>query len=148
MNRITKLTLPLSLLIVSSLAVMPYFAIDLLAQTPKANVTELVTLPLNVSNAIYSANKTMDLGSKNISSTPYPVTEERAFDQGFLKGVGVITNNQTYKSTHLSDNLIQSTGKGKFETQDGQSIAWITSSIGRLVDDRWIFDFRWSNIIQ
>jgi len=140
LNRITKLSLPLSLLIISSLAVLPYFAIDLLAQTPKPNVTERVTLPLNVSNAIYSANKTMDLGSKNISSTPYPVTEERAFDQGFLKGVGVITNNQTYKSTHLSDNLIQSTGKGKFETQDGQSIAWITSSIGRLVNDHWVFN--------
>jgi hypothetical protein len=40
------------LLIVSSLAVLPYFAIDLLAQTPKPNVTERITLPLNVSNAI------------------------------------------------------------------------------------------------
>ena len=81
----------------------------------------------------------MDLGSKNISLTPYPVTEERAFDQGFLKGVGLITNNQTYRSTHLSHNLIQSTGKGTFETQDGQSIAWLTSSIGRLVNDHWVF---------
>ena len=126
-------------MIVSSLAVLPYFAIHLLAQTPKPDVTERVTLPLNVSDAIYSANKTMDLGSKNISSTPYPVTEERAFDQGYLKGVGLITNNQTYRSTHLSHNLIQSTGKGTFETQDGQSIAWITSSIGKLIKNHWVF---------
>ena len=140
MDRITKILLPLAFLIISSLAVLPYFATDLLAQTPKPNVTERVTLPFNVSEAIYSANKTMDLGSKNISLTPYPVTEERAFDQGFLKGVGLITNNQTYKSTHLSENLIQSTGKGTFETQDGQSIAWITSSIGKLVKNHWVFD--------
>jgi hypothetical protein len=127
------------LLIVSGLAVLPYFAMDLLGQTPKPSVTERVTLPLNVADAIYSANKTMDLGSKNISLTPYPVTEERAFDQGFLKGVGLITNNQTYRSAHLSDKLIQSTGKGTFETQDGQSIAWITSSIGKLIKNHWVF---------
>ena len=138
MNRLTKLSLPLSLLF-SSLAVLPYFAIDLLAQSPQPSVTEQVALPLDVANAIYSANKTMSLGSKNISLTPYPVTEDRASDQGFLKGVGNVTNNQTYRSTHLSDKLIQSTGNGTFETPDGQSIAWISSSIGRLVDDRWVF---------
>jgi len=120
------------------LAVLPSFAKDLLAQT-KPSVSEHVTLPLNIADVIYSANKTMDLGSKNISLTPYPVTEERAFDQGFLKGVGLITNNQTYRSAHLSDKLIQSTGKGTFETQDGQSIAWITSSIGKLIKNHWVF---------
>jgi len=127
-------------LIISSLAVLPYFATDLLAKTSLPSVKEPVTLNFDVVDAIYSANKTMDLGSKNISSTPYLATESRASDQGFLKGVGSITNNQTYRSTHLSDKLIQSTGNGTFETPDGQSIAWITSSIGRLVDDRWVFD--------
>jgi hypothetical protein len=67
------------------------------------------------------------------------VTEERSSDQGFLKGVGNVTNNQTYISTHLSDELIQSTGNGTFETQDGESIAWITSAIGRPVDGSWVF---------
>ena len=123
----------------SSLAVLPYFAIDLLAQNPQPSVTEQVALPLDVADAIYSANKTMSLGSKNISLTPYRMTEERAVDQGFLKGVGNVTNNQTYISTHLSDELIQSTGNGTFETPDGQSIAWISSAIGRPVDGRWVF---------
>src|SRR5215208_910469 len=139
LNRITKLSLPLSLLIVSSVAVLSHFGTDLLAQTPQPSVNENVTLPLDVADSIYSANKTMFLGSKNISLTPYPMTEERSSDQGFLKGVGNITNNQTYISTHLSDRLIQSTGNGTFETSDGQSIAWITSSIGRPVDGRWVF---------
>jgi hypothetical protein len=120
-------------------AVLSHFGTDLLAQTPQPSVNENVTLPLDVADAIYSANKTMFLGSKNISLTPYPMTEERSSDQGFLKGVGNITNNQTYISTHLSDRLIQSTGNGTFETSDGQSIAWITSSIGRPVDGRWVF---------
>jgi hypothetical protein len=67
------------------------------------------------------------------------MTEERAVDQGFLKGVGNVTNNQTYTDTYLSDKLLQHIGNGTFETPDGQSIAWISSSIGRPVDGRWVF---------
>jgi hypothetical protein len=120
-------------------AVSPHFGTDLLAQTPQPSVNEQSTLPLDGADSIYSANKTKFLGSKNISLTPYRMTEEHSSDQGFLKGVGNITNNQTYISTHLSDELIQSRGNGTFETQDGQSIAWISSAIGRRVDSRWVF---------
>jgi hypothetical protein len=139
LNRITKSSLPLSLLIISSVAVLPHSGTDLLAQTPQPSVNEQVTLPLDVADSIYSANTTKFLGSKNISSTPYRMTEEHSSDQGFLKGVGIVTNKQTYISTHLSDELIQSRGNGTFETPDGQSIAWISSSIGKLVDGRWVF---------
>ena len=118
---------------------LPHFGTDLLAQTPQQSVNEQVTLPLDVADSIYSANTTKFLGSKNISLTPYRMTEEHSSDQGFLKGVGNVTNNQTYISTHLSDELIQSIGNGTFEIPDGQSIAWISSAIGRPVDDRWVF---------
>ena len=122
------------------MAFLPHFDTDLLAQTPQPSVNEQVTLPLDEADSIYSANTSKFLGSKNISLTPYRMTEEHASDQGFLKGVGNVTNNQTYISTHLSDELIQSRGNGTFETPDGQSIAWIGSGIGRLVDDgRWVF---------
>ena len=67
------------------------------------------------------------------------MTETHFSDQGFLKGVGNVTNNQTYKDTYLSDKLVQSTGNGTFKTPDGQSIAWISSSIGRPVDGRWVY---------
>jgi hypothetical protein len=109
------------------------------AQSRQSNINGQIMVPLDVADSIYSANTTKFLGSKNISLTPYRMTEEHASDQGFLRGVGNVTNNQTYISTHLSDELIQSTGNGTFETPDGQSIAWITSSIGRPVDGRWVF---------
>ena len=133
------MSLPLFLLIISSVAVLPHFGTDLLAQTPQPSVNEQGTLSLDGANSIYSANKTKFLGSKNISLTPYRMTEEHSSDQGFLKGVGNITNNQTFISTHLSDELIQSRGNGTFETPDGQAIAWISSAIGRPVDGRWVF---------
>jgi hypothetical protein len=82
----------------------------------------------------------MFLGSKNISLTPYLMTETHYSDQGFLKGVGNVTNNQTFISTYLNDRLLQGRGNGTFETPDGQSITWISSDIGRLVDGRWVFD--------
>ena len=109
------------------------------AQSRQSNINGQITVPLDVADSIYSANTSKFLGSKNISLTPYRMTEEHSSDQGFLKGVGNVTNNQTYISTHLSDELIQSRGNGTFETPDGQSIDWISSSIGRPADGRWVF---------
>ena len=96
------------------------------------------TIPLEVADSIFNENTTTFLGSKNLT-TPYQVTETYYTDQGFLKGVGNVTNNQTYAGTYLSDELVQSTGNGTFETPDGQNIAWISSAIGKPVDGRWVF---------
>ncbi len=67
------------------------------------------------------------------------MTETHYSDQGVLKGIGNVTNNQTYIDTYLSDKLILGTGNGTFETPDGQSIAWISSGIGKPVDGRFVF---------
>ncbi|MFZ0203102.1 MAG: hypothetical protein WAL46_05350 [Nitrososphaeraceae archaeon] len=109
------------------------------AQSPQSTFNRQITAPLDVADSIYSANTTKFLGSKNISLTPYRITEVHSSDQGFLKGVGNVTNNQTYIGTYLSDELRQSRGNGTFETPDGQSIDWIYSAIGRPVDGRWVF---------
>jgi hypothetical protein len=109
------------------------------AQSPPQSINRQITVPLDLADSIFNENTTTFLGSKNISLTPYRMTESHYTDQGFLKGVGNVTNNQTYIDTYLSDKLVQSTGNGTFETPDGQSIAWISSAIGKPVDDRWIF---------
>jgi hypothetical protein len=109
------------------------------AQSPQPGVNEQVTPPLDVSDSIYNANTSTFLGSKNISLTPYRMTEERFSEQGSLKGVGNVTNNQTFINTYLSDELLQGRGNGTFETPDGQKITWISSDIGRSVDGQWIF---------
>ena len=67
------------------------------------------------------------------------MTEERFTEQGFLKGVGNVTNNQTFVNTYLSDGLLQGRDNGTFETSDGQKITWISSDLGRSVDGRWVF---------
>ena len=51
-----------------------------------------------------------------------------------------VTNSQTYLDTYLSDDLLLGRGNGTIATADGQNnISWISSDIGRLIDDRWVF---------
>ena len=94
---------------------------------------------LDPNDAIYNSNVSTFLGSKNISLTPNLTTEANFFEYGFLKGVGNVTNNQTFLDTYLTDDLQIGTGNGTIQTSDGQSIAWMSRDIGKLVEDRWIF---------
>ena len=66
--------------------------IDTQAQLPNLNIKDQITLSLNVNDAVYNANTSEFLGSKNISLTPYRITEQRYFDEGFLNNVGNVTN--------------------------------------------------------
>ena len=109
------------------------------AQFPQSNTDGQIAAALDVADSTYNANTRQFLGLKNMSSTPNRMTEEHYSEQGFLKGVGNVTNNQTFINTHLSDELTQGRGNGTLETQDGQKITWISSDIGRSVDGRWVF---------
>ena len=71
--------------------------------------------------------------------TPYRVTEKHYLDQGLLNNVGNVTNYQTFLNTYLSDDLLLGKGNGTIETTDGQDISWISSDIGRLIDNQWVF---------
>ena len=50
-----------------------------------------------------------------------------------------VTNNQTYLDTYLSDELLVGRGNGTIATTNGQNISWISSDLGRLIDNQWIF---------
>lgn len=67
------------------------------------------------------------------------MTEEHYFEYGILKNVGNVTNNQTFLNTYLSDELLLGRGKGTIETADGQNISWISSDLGRLSGNQWVF---------
>jgi hypothetical protein len=129
-------------LIISTITVslfLLYSVSDTLAQFPKLNIKDQNMLSLNVSDAVYNSNMSGFLGSKNISSTPYRITEQHYFDEGFLNNVGNVTNSQTYLDTYLSDDLLLGRGNGMIATADGQNISWISSDIGRLIDNQWFF---------
>ena len=94
----------------------------------------------NASNAIYERSDEKLLNNKNISLIPYFVTEQKYIENGLLNGVENVTNTQTYLNTHISDDILLGKGNGTIETIDGQNITWISSDIGRQIDNKWVFN--------
>ena len=107
---------------------------------PQLNIKDQNSVSLNGSEAIYNANTSKSLGSKNLTLSPYRTTEEHYFEHGFFKGIGYVTNNQTFRNTYLSDKMLVGKGNGTFETTDGQKVNWVSSDLGRSIDNgRWVF---------
>ena len=131
-------------MIISTIAVglflLPSSVTDTLAQFPQLNIKDQNALSLNVTDAVYNANTSEFLGSKNISSTPYRITEKHYLDQGLLNNTLNVTNSQTYLDSYLSNDLLVGRGNGTIATADGQNnITWISSDLGKLIDNQWIF---------
>ena len=104
MKKIYKFSLRLSFIIISTITVSLFLlhsVSDILAQFPQLNIKDQNTLSLNVTDAIYNANTSEFLGSKNISLTPYRIREQHYFDERFLNNVGNVTNSQTFLNTCL-----------------------------------------------
>ena len=143
MKKICKFSLHLSFIIISTIAVGIFLlssVTDTLAQFAQLNIKDQNALSLNVNDAVYNANTSEFLGSKNVSLTPYRITEKHYLDQGLLNNGVNVTNNQTYLDTYLSNDLLVGRGNGTIATADGQNnITWISSDLGKLIDNQWIF---------
>jgi hypothetical protein len=111
---------------------------DIVGQSPQSGIEDQ-DRSLNTSEAVYNAFTSKLLGSKNISLTPHQITEEHYIEEGFLSGVGDVTNNQTFVNTYLSDGLTSGRGNGIVETTDGQNISWVSSDLGTMTDGQWLF---------
>ena len=103
-------------------------------QTSQLNVndTKLQTNSLNLTEPIYQAITGKFLATKNVSSTPFPVTAESEFEESALSNVGNVTNNMTFTNTYLPHGLIQAKGKGTIETKNGEAIDWVSSDVGTI----------------
>jgi len=102
LKKIYKFSLHLSFIIISAIAVGLFLLPSVtytLAQFPQLNIKDQNMLSLNVKDAVYNANTSEFLGSKNISLTPYRVTEKHYLDQGLLNNTVNVTNSQTYLDT-------------------------------------------------
>ena len=142
MKKICKFSLHLSFIIISTIAVGIFLlssVTDTLAQFAQLNIKDQNALSLNVNDAVYNANTSEFLGSKNVSLTPYRITEKHYLDQGLLNNGVNVTNNQTYLDTYLSNDLLVGRGNGTIAAIDGQNISWISSGLGKLIDNQWIF---------
>ena len=99
----------------------------------------LKTNSLNLSEPVYQAITGKFLIAKDLSTTPFKVAEESFLEESVMRNVGNVTNNMTFTNTYLSPALVQATGKGTIETNDGQSIDWISSDIGTINSTGFFF---------
>ena len=99
----------------------------------------LKTNSLNLSEPIYQAITGKFLAAKDLSSTPFKVAEESFLEEAVMRNVGNVTNNMTFINTYLSPALVEATGKGTIETNDGQSIDWISSDRGTINSTGFFF---------
>ena len=75
----------------------------------------LATNSLNLTEPVYQATAGKFLAAKDISTTPFKVTQESFFEEAAMKNIGNVTNNMTFTNTYLSPALIQAKGKGIIE---------------------------------
>jgi hypothetical protein len=64
---------------------LPHSVTDIRAQSPQSSMKDQNIISLNANDAIFNANTTEFLGIKNMSLTPYLVTEGHYIDHGILK---------------------------------------------------------------
>jgi hypothetical protein len=79
---------PYAFLIIFTITVglsLPHSVTDIQAQSPQSNMKDQNIISLNANDAIFNANTTEFLGIKNMSLTPYLVTEGHYIDHGILK---------------------------------------------------------------
>ena len=56
-----------------------------------------------------------------------------------MGGIGNVTNNMTFVNTYLPDKSIQAKGNGTIETEDDQTVDWISSDIGMISSKGFTF---------
>jgi hypothetical protein len=101
--------------------------------------TKFQTNSLNLSKPIYQAINSTFFATQNISSNPFSITKEFVFEKAVMTNIGNVTNNMTFINTYLPDNSIQAKGNGTIETEDGQTIDWISSDIGIISNKGYTF---------
>jgi hypothetical protein len=98
--------------------------------------TVLPNNSFNLTAPIYQASSGKFLAAKDLSTSPFKVSEESFFEEAVMNNIGNVTNNMTFINSYLTPALVQAKGKGVIEMKDGggagQSIDWISSDLGTI----------------
>ena len=85
-----------------------------------------------VDSPFYEANVGKVIGQRIASTaTDSPEIEQSITESGTIKGVGNVTNLQTWKNTFRSPVIFYGIGQGIITTADGQMATWTGYDIGR-----------------
>jgi len=85
----------------------------------------------SISKPIYQTITGEFLNTKQLSTTPTLVTEEYFIEHALMKDIGNVTNIMTFINIYDNQSaVIQGRGNGTIQTQDNQTIRWISSDLG------------------
>jgi hypothetical protein len=80
---------------------------------------------INELEPFYIATSLECLASKEITSHPYIVFEDKCLEKGTIKGIGKIVNEETFLNTVIENKTVFGQGNGTISTEDSQSsIKW------------------------
>ena len=123
------------LLSMTSIVVLPIGKAHAITSLPAVPSSINTTTSLGIAaSPFYESNVSKLIGQRVVSTANgiTPQIEYTNIENGTIKGVGNVTNLQTWTDTSRSPKIIYGVGQGVITTADGQDMAtWIGYGIGR-----------------
>jgi hypothetical protein len=123
------------LLSMTSIVVLPIGKAHAITSLPAVPSSINTTTSLGIATSpFYQSNVSKVIGQRVVSTANgiTPQIEYTNIETGTIKGVGNVTNLQTWTDTTRSPRIIYGVGQGVITTADGQDMAtWIGYGIGR-----------------
>ena len=123
------------LLSMTSIVVLPIGKAHAITSLPAVPSSINTTTSLGIaSSPFYESNVSKLIGQRVVSTANgiTPQIEYTNIENGTIKGVGNVTNLQTWTDTSRSPRIIYGVGQGVITTADGQDMAtWIGYGMGR-----------------
>ena len=123
------------LLSMTSIVVLPIGKAHAITSLPVVQSSINTTTSLGIAaSPFYESNVSKLIGQRVVSTANgiTPQIEYTNIENGTIKGVGNVTNLQTWTDTSRSPRIIYGVGQGVITTADGQDMAtWIGYGIGR-----------------
>lgn len=89
-------------------------------------------VPTNSRNILYETMDGKLIYQRVVNVTGYPQIENSIIEHGILRGIGNVTDVQTWINTYRDANTIYGEGKGIMISADGQIAPWIGYGIGQI----------------
>ena len=87
---------------------------------------------LVVAQSPFYESKVWKLIGQAVSNSAAPQVQVSVVENGTMKGVGNVTNLETWWDTYKTPTIINALGRGILTTKDGQMATWTAQDVGRI----------------
>ena len=87
---------------------------------------------LVIAQSPFYESKVWKLIGQAVSNNAAPQVQVSIVENGTMKGVGNVTNLETWSDTYKTPTIINALGRGILTTKDGQMATWTAQDVGRI----------------